>query len=81
MLVKFSYNNLKRKLIHNFFAQLVGNQLIFLNGHPRPLFHLFLVFSNKQYNLLQQINVKKYPSSVLCCDSNSQPSDYLSLLL
>ena len=28
-------------------------------GQPRPLFHLFLVFSNKQYNFLQQINVKK----------------------
>ena len=27
-------------------------------GQPRPLFYLFFVFSNKQYNFLQQINVK-----------------------
>jgi len=28
-------------------------------GQPQPLFCLFLFFSNKQYNFLQQINVKK----------------------
>ena len=28
-------------------------------GQSRPLFRLFPVFSNKQYNFLQQINVKK----------------------
>ena len=27
-------------------------------GQTRPLFLLFLVFSSKQYNFLQQINVK-----------------------
>ena len=28
-------------------------------GRPRPLFVYFLVFSNKHYKFLQQINVKK----------------------
>ena len=28
--------------------------------------------------MLQQINVKKCPSSIWCWDSNSQPSDYES---
>ena len=28
-------------------------------GQPRPLFRLFSIFSNKQYNFLQQIKVKK----------------------
>ena len=27
-------------------------------SQPRPLFRLFSVFSNKQYNFLQQLNVK-----------------------
>ena len=48
-------------------------------GHPRPLFHLFSVFSNKhQYNFtikLQQINVKKCPSSIRRWDSNPRPSN------
>ena len=40
-------------------------------GHPRPLFHLILVFF-KQTSLqfLQQVKVKKYPSSMWCQDSN-----------
>ena len=38
---------------------------VFLMGHPRPLFRLFSVFSSKQIlQLLQEINVKKYPSSI-----------------
>ena len=39
-----------------------SNSELFLKkmGQPRPLFRLFLVFSNKQYNFLQQINVKKW---------------------
>ena len=39
-------------------------------GQPRPLFCLFLVFSNKQYNFLQDINVGKCPSSIRHRDSN-----------
>ena len=42
-------------------------------GHPRPLFHLFLVFSNNSANL-QEINVKNDP----CWDSNSKPLDHQS---
>ena len=48
----------------------VGDPDIFLMGHPRPLFLLFTVFFK---HLLQQINVKKYPSSIWCRDLNSQP--------
>ena len=46
---------------------------------------LFLIciwsFSNKQYKILQQNNVKKYPFSMWCWDSNPQPSDCESHLL
>ena len=31
-------------------------------SQPRPLFRLFLVFSNNQYNFLHQINVKNVMS-------------------
>ena len=41
-------------------------------GHPWPLFHLFLVFSNKQYNFLTTIKCLKCPSSKRCSDSNSR---------
>ena len=37
---------------------------------------MFQSFSNKQYKILQQMNVKKCPSSIQRWDSNSQPSDY-----
>ena len=45
-------------------------------GQPRPLFRLFPVFF-KQTSLqfLQQIYVKKCPSSIRCRDSNPWPSD------
>ena len=42
----------------------------FLNGPTPTSFHLFSVFSNKQYNFLQQINVKKCPSSRWRWNSN-----------
>ena len=42
-------------------------------GQPRPLFRLFSVFSNKHYKFLQQIYVKKCPSSIRCRDSNPRP--------
>ena len=41
---------------HNIYALFIRN--LFKMGQPRPLFRLFLVFPNKQYNFLQQINVK-----------------------
>ena len=37
------------------------------------LYHLFLVFSNKHYNFLQQYNVKNFPFSIRCRDSKPQP--------
>ena len=43
-----SVNQIAPKLIHSFFLKM---------GQPRPLFHLFSVFSNK-HQFLQQIYVK-----------------------
>ena len=47
-------------------------------GHPRPLFHLFLSFQTK-LQILQQINVKKCPSSTRCWDFNPRPLEHESL--
>ena len=46
-------------------------------GQPRPLFHLFLSFQTT-LQILQQINVKKCPSSIRCWDSNSRPLEHES---
>ena len=43
-----------------------------------PLFRLFSVFSNKQYNFTTNI-CEKNPSSIWCQDSNPQPSERESL--
>ena len=48
-------------------------------GHTRPLFRLFSVFSNKQtVQFLQQIYVKKCPSSIRCWDLNPRPLEHES---
>ena len=54
---------------------------IFLKiGQPRPLFRLFSVsIQQTSLQLLQQIYVKKCPSSVQCRDSNPQPLERESL--
>ena len=52
---------------------LVGSNVLLKMGLPRPLFRLFSVFSNKHYKFLQQIYVKKCPSSIWCWDSNPRP--------
>ena len=44
---------------------------------PRSLFNLFSSFQT-HITILQQINVKNYPSSIWCRDSNSQPSEHES---
>ena len=49
-----------------------SKSFFFKMGHPWPLFHLFLVFSNKQYNFLTTIKCLKCPSSKRCSDSNSR---------
>ena len=46
-------------------------------GQPRPLFVYFRLFK-QTLQFLQQINVKKCPSSIRRWDSNSQPCDYES---
>ena len=54
-------------------------KMLFKMSHPRPLCHLFSVFFNQtSIQFLQQINVKKCPSSKQCWDSDSQPSDHES---
>ena len=44
-------------------------------GQPRPLFCLFSVFFKQTLQFLQQINVKKCPSSIRRRDSNPRPLD------
>ena len=45
--------------------------------HPRPLFVYFRLFK-QTIQFLQQINVKKCPSSIWCWDSNPRPSEHES---
>ena len=53
---------------------------IFLKNGPTPAsFSFIFVFSNTHYNLfIQQMNVKKCPSSLRCQDSNSRPLEHES---
>ena len=52
---------------------------VFLIGPTPASFSFIFVFSNNYVlQFLQQINVKKCPSSIRRQDSNSQPSDYES---
>ena len=51
----------------------------FLMSNTRPIFRLFSALFKQTVHLLQQINVKKCPSSKFTCwDSNPQPSDWES---
>ena len=45
----------------------------FTQHHSRPLFRLFSVFFKQTIQFLQQIYVKKCPSSIRCRDSNPRP--------
>ena len=45
--------------------------------HPRPVFIYFQSFQTT-VQILQHINVKNDPSSIMCRDSNSQPLDHES---
>ena len=47
------------------------------NGQPRPLFHLFSVFSNKQHNFSTN-QCETCPSIIKCQDSNPQPLEHES---
>ena len=49
---------------------------VFLMGHPRPLFNLFLS-SNKHYNFTTN-KCEKCPSSLRCWDSSPRPLEYES---
>ena len=44
-------------------------------GQPRPLFRLCSVLTIKHYTIVQQNNVKKYPTSIQRQGLNPQPSD------
>ena len=59
-----------------------GGQWVFFKkmGQTRPLFRLFLVFSNKHhYNFYNKYMWKKCPSSIWCRDANPQPLERESL--
>ena len=51
---------------------------LFKMGHPRPLFHLFSVFSSKKKTNFTTNLCEKCLSSIWHWDSNSWPSDYES---
>ena len=46
-------------------------------GQPRPLFCLFLIFSNKQY-FFTKYQCEKFPSTIQRQDSNPQPLEHES---
>ena len=48
------------------------------NGPSLASFSFIFGLFKQTIQILQQINVKKCPSSIWCQDSNSQPSDYKS---
>ena len=54
------------------FLLTLGNTSIFKMGQSRPLFILFRLFKHA-LQFLQQINVKKCPSSIWRRDLNSHP--------
>ena len=53
------------------------NMFFIKMGHSRPLFVYFQPFQTN-ITILQQIYVKKCPSSIWCRDSNSQPLEHKS---
>ena len=59
-----------------FLLQFILYFFLFLKmGHPRPLFHLFLVFFKQTWIQFFTTNqCEKCPSSLWCRDSNPQPS-------
>ena len=55
-----------------------GNSFLKI-GQPRPLFHLFSVFSNKLYNFAtNQCEKMSWPSSIRLQDSNPWPLEHES---
>ena len=53
------------------------SNIFYKMGRPRPLFNLFSSFQTN-ITILQQINVKKCPSSIQCWDSNPRPLEHES---
>ena len=55
-------------------------QFFFLKKWANPsLFLIYFRLFKHTLLFLQQINVKKYPSSIWCWDSNSEPLEHKSL--
>ena len=47
-------------------------------GQPQPLFRLFSAFFKPTIQFVQQINVKKFPSSIRHQDMNPRPLKHVS---
>ena len=64
----------------NLLAVMVKKVTVFFkkNGPSLASFSFIFGLFKQTIQILQQINVKKCPSSIWCQDSNSQPSDYKS---
>ena len=50
-------------------------------GQPGLFFFIFGLFKQTSLQFSQQIYVKKYPSSIWCWNSNSQPLEHQSPLI
>ena len=60
------------------YPPLGSQQRVFLMGQPRPLLSfIFGLFKQTSLQFLQQIYVKKCPSSIRCGDSNPKRSFYI----
>ena len=67
----------KRRLIQSYSCPTTVTR-VFLNGQSSDSFSFIFGLFKQTIQILQQINVKKCPSSIQCQDLNSQPSDYES---
>ena len=69
---------LQNNLFPFFRVQNVTTQMVFLNGPSSASFLFILGLFKQTIQILQQIYVKKCPSSIWCRNLNLQPSDFES---
>ena len=74
--------------LYNFYVDFISEAIFPINqslalvfykmGQPRPLFHLFLVFSNKHFYNYYNKSIWKmsFPSGIWCRDLNPRPSEH-----
>ena len=73
--------SLARLFRAQFFEETQVNLFVFLNWAKPGLFFIYFRLFKHTLQFLQQINVKKCPSSIRCRDLNSQPLYHESPLI